>query len=1259
MVGQPIDVASGNMFEQATDYTTTGQNPLAFTRYYNSQGNTAPVATFAAALGVNWRSTYDRDLNIASATSVTAERADGQQLRFTLNGGVWTSDTDVDVTLINSGATWTLTDHNDTTETYTAVTATEAQLQTIKARNGFTQTLGYNGNGQLISVTDSYGRTLRFSYGGSGFVQTVTTPDDTTVTYGYTAIGGGSVLTSATYSTTPATTITYLYQNASLPFALTGITDENGNRYATWTYDSTGRALTSQLGAGADLTTIAYNSDGSRTVTNALGVQDLYKFTTLQGVPKVTEIDRAATATTATATKTFTYDSNGYAASQTDWNGNATTYVNDIHGQPTTINEAVGTPAARTTTIAYDATFVHLPKQIVTPGLTASFTYDATGELLTRTLADTTTATAPYSTKGQSRTATNTWSNSLLASTKSPNGNTTSFAYDGSGALVKITNALGQATSITAHSGGGLPQTIVDPNGVTISLTYDARQRPLTSTVTTSQGPRTTAYTYDAAGNRTKTTLPDGSYLTNTYDAAHRLTGAADLFMNSVAYTLDAAGDQTNTVVSNPGGTVARQHSATFDAFSRLLHDVGGVGQTTVYSYDANGNAITITDPLLRATQQNFDALNRATKITDPAQGNTAITYDAHDRPLSVTDPNGKTTTYTYDGFGDVIQDVSPARGATFYRYDLDGNLTQRVDARGAIANYAYDALDRVTATAYPADTTENIIYTYDQVASGFGIGRLTTVSDGVGTLSRAYDERGNVLSESRVRGTGATALALLTKYTYDAASRIASITYPLGTTVAYARDGMGRITGVTAQPLGAAQPTPVLSGITYRPFGPANALTYGNGVAESRSFDLDYRLTALSGTGNQPIQSLSYGYNAANDVLSIADGVTSANSQHFGYDSLDRLTSANGGYGTLAYTYDANGNRLTENPAAPVTLDGLGSITGLAYNLAGRLASTSAGTQQLTQYTYDAFGQRLTKTGSVTALSFFQYDQGGRLLEETDNQGSIKADYIYFGNRPVAEYNAGQLYFLHDDRLGTPQVATETTQATVWVGNYEPFGALSPSSQTALLGLDLRLPGQENDMETGLYHNGFRDYLPNLGRYLESDPIGLGGGMNPFLYANGNPEIYIDTAGLDTYIVNRQLARIGSSDTSQWNPISHTFVVTTNQDGSVDHTYSWGNDANLSGWNMDQKLDIMTAQEALKDGSAERVGNATLDPFVAQEFAYLNQPQFEHLNLIVLENCKTETTKLINGARARQEFFRLAERFKLMVILRTRAQAN
>jgi len=356
--GDPITISTGNLFEKKNDYTTAGQNPLYFTRYYNSMGSAN--GTYAGTLG-NWRTPFDRYLHIlpaSSPTTVIAERADGQGLTFTLSGSTWVPDSDVDYTLTSSGSTWTLTDHNDTVEVYTASSG-KGTLNSITTRNGYEQTMTYS-SGLLSTVTDSYSRSLGFTY-TSGLLTKVTTPDSTTtgITYAYNSNGA---LSTVTYPTTTATTLTYLYENSSLPFSLTGITDENGNRYVTWGYDTEGRATSNYMGGSglsANSTTISY-STSTPTVTNAFGVVDTYTFSTLQGVPKVTGISRAATTTpspgTAAASRSFTYDTNGYPATATDWNGNETTWTNNSHGQPTTIVEASGSSVARTTTIAYDTT---------------------------------------------------------------------------------------------------------------------------------------------------------------------------------------------------------------------------------------------------------------------------------------------------------------------------------------------------------------------------------------------------------------------------------------------------------------------------------------------------------------------------------------------------------------------------------------------------------------------------------------------------------------------------------------------------------------------------------------------------------------------------------------------------------------------------------------------------------------------------------------------------------------------------------------
>jgi RHS repeat-associated protein len=681
----------------------------------------------------------------------------------------------------------------------------------------------------------------------------------------------------------------------------------------------------------------------------------------------------------------------------------------------------------------------------------------------------------------------------------------TKFAYDTSGALTSVTNALNQVVNVNKHLPGGLPQTIVNANGVTTNLTYDARQRLLSTAMATSAGVLTTSYSYDGAGNLVTVTQPDGSSITNSYDASHRLIGVADKLGNRVAYGLDAFGDRIQTTVLDPSANSRLTRSGTFDALGRLVQAIGGANQLTTFSYDSDGNRLTVTDPLSHTTQQSFDALNRPIKGTNAANGITSMGYDSHDRITSIVDPNSASTSYIYDGFGEAIQQVSPTAGTMVYHYDSGGNLSQTVDGRGVVANYTYDALDREVSVIYPGNSAENVAYTYDEASHGFGVGRLTSIADAAGALSRAYDERGNLLSEMRTSG----AATLATTYSYDAASRTASITYPSQWSVTYTRDTMGRITAVNAQAPGGKATQSIVSAVGYQPFGAVNALTYGNGIAETRSFDLDYRLKSITDI----VQKLTYSYDAAGNVLGVSDGLNPPNNQIAGYDALNRLTSASGSYGGLNYSYDANGNRLSDTSST--TSDGLGSVTSLTYNQGGRLATASNAQQQLTEYSYDAFGHRLVKVGAVTATTIYQYSRGGQLLEEADGQGHPQVDYVYMDSRPIATIQASnnQVYFLHSDRLDAPQMATDGAQAIAWSTSYQPFGQIS-SAPTAITE-DLRLPGQESDIETGLYHNGFRDYVPGWGRYQASDPIGLAGGLNGYAYVGSNPLRYADPFGL------------------------------------------------------------------------------------------------------------------------------------------------
>ncbi len=268
-------------------------------------------------------------------------------------------------------------------------------------------------------------------------------------------------------------------------------------------------------------------------------------------------------------------------------------------------------------------------------------------------------------------------------------------------------------------------------------------------------------------------------------------------------------------------------------------------------------------------------------------------------------------------------------------------------------------------------------------------------------------------------------------------------------------------------------------------------------------------------------------------------------------YDVINRLTSAasgTGGYGSYSWTYDKVGNRLTQVLGSTTTnyyytsgtnkLSAIGStsvstnangnITSIppansssaatfAYNSANRLASVT-GSPTAASFVYDGWERRYSKTPSGSSAITYIYDTAGNMIEEQD--GSYITDYIYANHLPVGLLTSttgtsgGTLYYVQADRQGTPQFVTNGSGTVVWKTTYQPYGTTGLITAT-LTTQNLRFPGQDFDVETGFYHNGFRDYMPNLGRYLQTDPIGLGGGVNTFAYAEGNPTVFVDPEGL------------------------------------------------------------------------------------------------------------------------------------------------
>jgi RHS repeat-associated protein len=578
--------------------------------------------------------------------------------------------------------------------------------------------------------------------------------------------------------------------------------------------------------------------------------------------------------------------------------------------------------------------------------------------------------------------------------------------------------------------------------------------------------------------------------------------------------------------VFDPSKALRQTRTHVYDQLNRLAKDIGAQGQTTTYGYDNNGNITGVTDPLGNTTSKAYDALNRLIRATDPNNGVTAYGYDANDHLTSVTDPRSLMTAYTYDGLNNLTSNESPDSGTTNNTYDAAGNVITSTDARGEKTTYTYDALNRRIKAAY-ADKTSTT-WQYDHGTNG--IGHLTTMTDPSGTTTWTYDQHGRVLQKQQKVGT----ITLTTAYTYDTAGRVATIIYPSKQKITNVYDPKsGLLVGIQVN----GQAQALVSNAKYQPFGPVAAWTMGNAATYARSFDLDGRLTELT-FGGSPGDVIGLTYDDAGRITGLTE--TALSSKTFEYDVLARLTNYTYGTTTQEYGYDPDGNRLSlatnagtinyQYPAANNrmsgstgavkgnnTYDAAGNLIGdssnsYTYNARGRLAQVTAITGA-TQYAINGLGQRVSKIGPAvsTGANIFIYDEAGNLIGEYDAKGNVIEETVWFNGMPAGVLKPGAQYYVDPDYLGAPHSITDQSGNLVWTWDRDPFGNGAP---TGTMTYDLRLPGQYYDSETRLFYNMARDYNPAIGRYVQSDPIGLRGGINPYIYVSSNPINHSDPKG-------------------------------------------------------------------------------------------------------------------------------------------------
>jgi RHS repeat-associated protein len=635
----------------------------------------------------------------------------------------------------------------------------------------------------------------------------------------------------------------------------------------------------------------------------------------------------------------------------------------------------------------------------------------------------------------------------------------------------------------------------------------------------------TTSFLYEPVFNQvTRITDPKSNQTNITYDAKGNPLTIMDADNKVTRFFYNAQGLLTETrdalYPANPATTF------TYDTLGRLLTTTDPLNRTTMLTYDNAGNVATSKDALDRITQFQYDAKNRLKKVIDPLLGETVYTYDGNGNLLTVKDAKNQITTFAYDSRNRLLSTTDSLGKMETYTYDANDNLLTHVTPKSETISFAYDAVNQLLSKTLPGTLATS--YTYDPV------GNLLTVTDPDSALTMTYDQANRLLTTSTAGSSHQPSVTLT--YTYDKNGNRLTLTG--GTTShTYVYDVLNRLTSLTS-PAGSKT-------FAYDALSRRTSLTLPNGTSTTYSYDPASQVTQILhqlGATGPTINQAAYTYNGVGNRTSLTDR---RGSQAFGYDNLDRLTSASHPLlGTpQAFAYDPVGNRTTAgsitNAGNQLTADATHSYQ---YDDNGNLTrKTLLTTGNYTQYTYDA-ENRLTKVedfavGNPTAAftSTYRYDGLGRRIEKAAN-GQTKR-YIYDGedilleydgsnvlqarythgpgiDEPIAVTKGSSTYFYHQDGLGTVTDLTDSAGATAKSYAYDAYGHILESPGT--LDQPYTYTGREFDVESGLSYYRARNYDPSSGRFLQKDPIGFSGGdINLYNYVGNNPTNYTDPSGL------------------------------------------------------------------------------------------------------------------------------------------------
>jgi RHS repeat-associated protein len=819
------------------------------------------------------------------------------------------------------------------------------------------------------------------------------------------------------------------------------------------------------------------------------------------------------------------YDAAGQIKQTTDPEGNIRQYVYSRLGQLVKYTD----PLNRVTTYEVDAQG-NLVKVTDALGQVRSYAYDA---------------------------------NNNLSSVTDARGKAVQMAYDTMNRPSQITNPVGGQYKQLFNT-QGQPASEADEDGRGKTFEYDSLLRLTKQT--------------DALGNATQYTyqIPDGSQAGQLGTLVYPTKVAYPTFAQQTKY--DARERPTSQTLINPNsqGTEGFVSSAVYDNRGQVINDTDANGKTRFYAYNGLGQLIETTDSLGYKTSAQYDTRGNLIQIEDAKGQTTKFEYDKNSRLSKETLPLGQSTQYAYDAVGNLIQKIDPngkkavfsfdalnrisetkqydnanqLKRTTVYSWDASDNLiswsdqdaTRPTGQQVSTATIAYDDASRKTneTITYPNPQGGTYSLSYAYTYSAAGLKTQLTWADGT-VIDYSYSQHGE-LENVAIPGEGNISVNQF-KWTAPA-----KVTLPGGTVQDRTFDGLLNLESLKVKTPGAQTVLSIAN--TYGKVQELKTNTRSdtaNGQSSTKAstfqYDSETRLTQASTDAGG-----LFGTDTENFTLD-AVGNRVAHSKVSGawvYDTNNRLTQRGTGANATTYQYDDAGN-LTQK-----TEPG-NKITQYSYDTQNRLTQVQDGQARLVaRYGYDPLNRRIwkeqyrDKTGAALSSAkrtYYLYADEGLITEAaqdisldasnlvtSNNAPAITSQY---GPTPNSDFGSDVLFiktknsnnqdsfaYYHHDQIGAPVQATDKAGNIVWAASYNAFGQASITTPAATVDKptiesNLRLPGQYEDVETGLYYNFNRYYDPQIGRYITQDPISLQGGMNRFLYVNADPLNQTDPQGL------------------------------------------------------------------------------------------------------------------------------------------------